>query len=126
AKVAEVYEDHLNDLAEATRRYEAVLAVDPSNLVALKGLDRVFNRQGRYRELLEVLERQIEVAATPRQKINLYERIAGLHDEEFLDHAKAVEALETILGMDPTHDGALSALARHYRALERWEPVVAL
>src|SRR5690606_35853963 len=29
-KVAEVYEDHLNDLAEATRRYEAVLAIDPA------------------------------------------------------------------------------------------------
>ena len=31
---------------------------------------------------------RVEVAATPRQKINLYERIAGLHDEEFLDHAQ--------------------------------------
>ncbi len=126
AKVAEVYEDHLNDLAEATRRFEAVLAVDPRNLGALKGLDRIFNRTGKYRELLEILERQIEAAATPRQKINLYERIAGLHDEEFLDHAAAADALEQILAIDPSHDGALSALARHYRALEKWEPVVAL
>ena len=126
AKVAEVYEDHLNDLPEATRRFEAVLAIDPSNLNALKGLDRIFNRTGKYRELLEVLERQIEAAATPRQKINLYERIAGLHDEEFLDHAAAAEALEAILAIDGAHDGALSALARHYRALEKWEPVAAL
>ncbi|MBX3225575.1 MAG: protein kinase, partial [Labilithrix sp.] len=126
AKVAEVYEDHLNDLGEATRRFEAVLAVDPSNLNALKGLDRIFNRTGKYRELLEVLERQIECAATPRQKINLYERVAGLHDEEFLDHQAAAEALEAILAIDPSHDGALSALARHYRALEKWEPACAL
>ncbi|MBX3258507.1 MAG: tetratricopeptide repeat protein [Labilithrix sp.] len=126
AKVAEVYEDHLNDLGEATRRFEAVLAVDPTNLNALKGLDRIFNRTGKYRELLEVLERQIQSAATPRQKINLYERVAGLHDEEFLDHQAAAEALEAILAIDPAHDGALSALARHYRALERWEPVCAL
>jgi serine/threonine protein kinase/lipopolysaccharide biosynthesis regulator YciM len=125
-KVAEVYEDHLNDLPEATRRFEAVLAIDPSNLNALKGLDRIFNRTGKYRELLEVLERQIEAAATPRQKINLYERVAALHDEEFLDHAAAATALESILAIDPAHDGALSALARHYRALEKWEPVVAL
>ncbi len=126
AKVAEVYEDHLNDLNEATRRFEAVLAIDPSNLNALKGLDRIFNRTGKYRELLEVLERQIEVAATPRQKINLYERVAGLHDEEFLNHEAAAEALEQILTIDGSHDGALSALARHYRALEKWEPVAAL
>jgi tetratricopeptide (TPR) repeat protein len=126
AKVAEVYEDHLNDLNEATRRFESVLALDPANLNALKGLDRIFNRTGRYRELLDVLERQIQVAATPRQKINAYERIAALHDEEFLDHEAAAEALEKVLAIDPSHDGALGALARHYRALERWEPVVAL
>lgn len=126
AKVAEVYEDHLNDLNEATRRFEAVLAIDPANLTALKGLDRIFNRTGKYRELLEVLERQIEVAATPRQKINLYERVAGLHDEEFLDHARAAEALEAILAIDAANDSALTALARHYRALDKWEPLVAL
>src|SRR5262249_127625 len=111
---------------EATRRYEAVLAIDPASMNALKGLDRIFNRTGRYRELLEVLGRQIQVAATPRQKINLYERIAALHDEEFLDHEAAAEALEKVPAMDPSEDGALTSLARHYRALERWEPVVAL
>jgi tetratricopeptide (TPR) repeat protein len=28
--------------------------------------------------------------------------------------------------IDASHDGALSALARHYRALEKWEPAAAL
>jgi tetratricopeptide (TPR) repeat protein len=126
AKVAEVYEDHLNDLGEATRRFEAVLAIDAANVTALKGLDRIFNRTGKYRELLDVLERQIDVAATPRQKINLYERVAGLHDEEFLDHARAAEALEAILAIDPANDSALTALARHYRALDKWEPAVSI
>lgn len=126
AKVAEVYEDHLNDLGEATRRFEAVLALDPANLTALKGLDRIFNRSGKYRELLEVLQRQIDVAATPRQKINLFERVAALHDEEFLDHGQAATALEAILAIDASNDNALTALARHYRALEKWEAVIAL
>ncbi len=126
AKIAEVYEDHLNDLVEATRRYEAVLAIDPANLIALKGLDRIFNRGGKYRELVENLERQVALAATPRQKINLYERIAGIHDEEFLDHGRAAEALESILKIDPSNDQAITALARHYRALDKWEELVKL
>ena len=37
ARVAEVYEDHLNDLGEATKRYEAVLAIEPSNLDGAEG-----------------------------------------------------------------------------------------
>jgi len=124
ARVAEVYEDQLSDLAEATRRYEAALAVDASNMSALKGLDRIFNRTGRYRELLEILEKQISVAATPRQKVNLYERIAALYDEEFIDHTSAASILEQILSIDPANDTALSGLARHYRALDKWEQVV--
>ena len=126
AKVAEVYEDHLNDLGEATRRFEAVLAIDPAHLGALKGLDRIYNRGGRYKELLENLERQVEVAATPRQKINLYERIAALHDEEFLDHEQSAAALEQILKIDASNDSALTALTRHYRALDKWEEVAKL
>ncbi len=126
ARIAEVYEDQLENLPEATRHYEAVLAIDPNHLGALKGLDRIFNRTGRYKELLENLEKQAAVAATPRQKINLYERMAGLYDEEFLDHAKASECLEGILALDAANDGALTALARHYRAEGKWEEVVKL
>ncbi|KYF69297.1 protein kinase domain-containing protein [Sorangium cellulosum] len=125
-KLAELYEDRLGDLSEATRRYEAALELDPTSLTALRGLDRIYSRAGRYKELLRNLERQIDVSATPRQKINLHERIAGLYDEEFLDHAKAAEALEAILRIDGAHEGSLAALGRHYRALERWEDVVAL
>jgi tetratricopeptide (TPR) repeat protein len=125
-RIAELYEDQLNDLVEATRRYEAALVIDPLALTALKGLDRIYNRTGRYKELLENLGNQIHIAATPRQKINLYERMAGIHEEEFLDHVKAAETLESILGIDAAHENALTGLVRHYRALGRWEDVIRL
>jgi serine/threonine protein kinase/lipopolysaccharide biosynthesis regulator YciM len=125
-KIAELYEDRLGDLAEATRRYELALADDPMSLSALRGLDRIYSRNGRYKELLENLADQIQLSATPRQKIKLYERIAGIHDEEYLDHTKAAEAYEAILQMDHAHEGSISALVRHYRALDRWEDVAAL
>src|SRR5262249_55085047 len=116
----------LNNLPDATRRFEAALALDPGSLTALKGLDRIYNRTGKYKELLANLERQIELSATPRQKIKLYERIAGIQDEEFLNHENAAEAFEAILLIDGAHEGALSALVRHYRALDRWEDAVQL
>ncbi len=125
-KIAELHEDQLNDLPEATRRYEAALALDPQSLTALKGLDRIYNRTGKYKELLANIEKQVELSATPRQKIKLYERVAGIQDEEFLNHEKAAEAFEQILLIDGAHEGALSALVRHYRALDRWEDAVQL
>lgn len=123
-RIAELYEDQLNDLVEATRRYEAALELDPMSLTALKGLDRIYNRTGRYKELLDNLEKQIHIAATPRQKINLYERMAGIHEEEFLDHGKAAETREAILGIDAAHEASLTGLVRHYRVLGRWEDAV--
>lgn len=125
-KIGELCEDQLNDLAEAQRRYESAQEIDPGNMSAIRGLDRVFNRTGRYTELLDNLDKQLSVAATPRQKINLYDRIAGIHDEEFLDHEKAAGALEKILELDAGHEGALTALMRHYRVLDRWDEVIDL
>ncbi|HZU84496.1 MAG TPA: protein kinase, partial [Polyangiaceae bacterium] len=37
-RVADIYEERLEELPEATRRYEAVLEIDPQDLQALKGL----------------------------------------------------------------------------------------
>ncbi len=126
ARVAEVYEDHLDDLGEAMRKFEAALVADAAHVPSLKGLDRIYSRTSRYKELLENLERQVAVAATPRQKITLHERMAGLYEEEFLDHEKASREREKVLEIDPDNDGALTALARDYRQLGRWEELVKL
>ncbi len=125
-RLAEVYEIQLKDDQEAMRRFDAVLSLDDRNLDALRGLDRVYSKLGRFQDLIANLERQIQLAATPRQKITLWERIAGIHDEEFLDHEKAAAAWEAVLEIDPAHDTALNALIRHYRALDRWEDVATL
>ncbi len=123
-RIGEATELYLKDIGEAIRRYQLVIAEDPKHLPALQGLDRCFSQTGRFRDLAQNLEQQIAAAATPRQKIQLWERVAAVWDEEFLDHGKAAEAWENVLDLDAEHDGALTNLVRHYRALERWNDVV--
>ncbi|HEX6765953.1 MAG TPA: tetratricopeptide repeat protein, partial [Polyangiaceae bacterium] len=125
-RIAELHELNLNDDAGAQKRYEAVLDVDSRNVEALRGLDRLFSKAGRFQDLLLNLNQQIEAAATPRQKIALWERAAAIHEEEFLNAEKAAYALEQVLAIDPTHENALAGLVRHYRALQRWEDVATL
>src|SRR6478735_3638555 len=120
-EVAEAYDVDLDKLDAAEKTYREVLAENPRFVDALRGLDRVLTRAGRYRELLEVLRAQIELAVTARQKITLFERIAGVYDEEYLDHERAAEALQSVLALDPEHPDASRELARHFRALERYE-----
>ncbi len=125
-RIAELFETSLNDDGQAIERFRAALAVDGSSLEALRGLDRLYSKQGRFQDLLANLDRQVEVAATPRQKVVLFERMAAVYEEEFLDHERAAEALERVLALDPAQEAALISLVRHYRSLERWEDVARL
>jgi tetratricopeptide (TPR) repeat protein len=123
-RIAEATELYIKDLPEAIRRYELVVADNPKHVDALHGLDRCYSQAGRFKDLVKNLQQQIAVAATPRQKITLWERVAAVWDEEFLDHSKAAEAWENVLDLDAENDSALTNLSRHYRALERWNDLV--
>jgi tetratricopeptide (TPR) repeat protein len=125
-RIAELYETNLNDDDEALKRYQVALALDATSLEALRGLDRLYSKHGRFQDLLANLTQQVEVAATPRQKVTLWERTAAIYDEEFLNHEQAAEALERVLSLDSANENALSSLIRHYRALDRWENVASL
>ena len=125
-RIAEVYETNLHDDSEALKRLQAAAELDPTSLEVLRGLDRLYSKLGRFQDLLTNLAQQVEVAATPRQKVALWERIAAIYDEEFLNHEKAADALERLLAIDSANEHALTALVRHCRALDRWESVAAL
>ncbi len=121
-RIAGIYEE-LKEFSEAVKRYEQALVADDSNLKALTSLEQIFIKSSKFQELLGNLERQAELASTPRQKIAFFERIAKIWEDEFLDHDKAAKALEAILEVDPAHEAALDGLGKHYRALNRWEEV---
>lgn len=124
-QIAEVYEDRLDDLDKAVVGYESIAATHPTNLQALKGLERIYARRDQKAELLENLQQQLVVAPTPRQKILLHERVGALFEEEFVDREKAAAHFEKIVAIDPAHEAANAALARIYRQLERWDALAA-
>ncbi|HYJ09714.1 MAG TPA: tetratricopeptide repeat protein, partial [Polyangiaceae bacterium] len=126
SRIAELYETELGDDTEAIRRYKDVLAFDPRYPDALRGLDRVYSKLGKFQDLLDNLKAQIEAAATPRQKVTLLERVAALNEEEFLDPREAADTFERVLKLDPNSENALTALVRLYRGMERWEDVGAI
>jgi tetratricopeptide (TPR) repeat protein len=125
-EIAEAYELELEKPLDAERCYRLILKENSKHLDALRGLDRILTKDGRYEDLLDVLRRQLELAVTARQKIGLYERIAAIYDEEFLDHAKAAEALEAVLDLDPQRTSAANDLARHLRVLDRFSELADL
>lgn len=119
--IAEVYEDRMSDLDGAQQRYEAALGLSPKYVPALKGLERIYAQKGNHEALHTNLRTQLETVATPRQRIQILERIGSIQEEEFVDTKKAAQAYEDIVAIEPGHDGANAGLARVYRKLSRFD-----
>ncbi|MEM7605386.1 MAG: tetratricopeptide repeat protein [Myxococcota bacterium] len=123
-KLAELYEDRLDDFDKATVQYEAALALDGTSIDALKGLERVYARRSDYPKLLETLTKQLDVVATPRQKVAIHEHIGAIQEEEFVDPAAAAESYEAVVTIDGGHEAANVALARLYRTQGKHDELV--
>ncbi|NMC71274.1 MAG: tetratricopeptide repeat protein [Myxococcales bacterium] len=122
--LAEIREDRLERLEGAAEAFREVLELEPGNLDALKGLERIYARRDQFKDLLGILERQLALATTARQTVALLERIAGLQEEEFMDVPAAIASYEKILDLDRDHANALAALHRLYRSDKRWSQLV--
>ncbi|MCA9606067.1 MAG: tetratricopeptide repeat protein, partial [Myxococcales bacterium] len=119
--IAEIYEDRLSDDDQAASHYEAALKHDERHVAALKGLERIYSRTDRFPELLANLDKQLEASPTPRQKMAILERMAGIHLEEFVDHEKAEHCLAQVVEIEPGHEGANVMLVGVYRKLQRFD-----
>lgn len=123
-QIAETHEDRTGDTDTAIAVYKEVVESDPNNLVALKGLERLYAKVERWTELREVLEAQLEVVNTERERISLLMRLAAMWEEEFVKPDIAAERLEQVLEINPGHVEALTGLARLYRAARKWDQLV--
>jgi len=123
-QVAEAYEESFNDPKAAVENYEKAAELSPSNLSALRGLERLYTQQGRHQDLIGILEREYEVVVTERERIEILMRLAQMWQTEFRKPDNAAARLEQVLDIDPLHDDALCELEQLYRATQRWDDLV--
>src|SRR5690606_24816094 len=89
-------------------------------LPALRGLERLYEKTQAWPDLVTVLEMQLDVVPSERERIDALTKLASIHEEQFLKPDLAAERLEQVLEIDPTQEAALVALARCYRKLRQW------
>jgi tetratricopeptide (TPR) repeat protein len=119
-RIAGLYETSLNDPARAAQVYREVTDVDAANLQALRGLSRVYETLQQWPDLVRVLESQLDVVITEREKIDVLLHLAQLQEEHFLKADIAAQRLEQVLEIDPNNEQAYFALERNYRKLRQW------
>jgi tetratricopeptide (TPR) repeat protein len=115
-----LYETALGQVDKAGQVYREVLEVDAANLLAMRGLERVYGQTAQWPDLVRVLEMQLDVVTTERERIDVLMKIAKIQEEQFLKPDLAAVRLEQVVEIDPNNEPALDGLERCYRRLRQW------
>ena len=119
--IGELYEGPLGTPAEALVAYRAILARRPDHLGAIHAFQRAAESAGRYRELVEMLDREAELGDDDGQLVAILHRTAEILEEQLADRDGALARYRRVLTIDPEHAATLASLGRLYHAAGRWE-----
>ncbi len=119
-RLASVFESDLQDLGRAEEVLNQILGDLPKDAAALAFLDRIYDRQGQFGELADILRRRIAITDDSRELVVLQLRLGKVLAEVLDDHVGAVTSFEAVLEQESRDPSALDALEKLYFRSERW------
>ncbi|PZR07115.1 MAG: Adventurous gliding motility protein K, partial [Archangium gephyra] len=123
-KIAAIHEDRLNAPELAIDCLKRVLELSPDHLPTMRSLARLYERTGRWSELLELNESEARLASDTKQIVSLAHRNAELLEDQLKDRPAAIQAWERVLQLSPQYLPALRALGRLYGQDSRWDALI--
>ncbi|HEY5957977.1 MAG TPA: hypothetical protein VIV60_15545, partial [Polyangiaceae bacterium] len=99
-RMGQLFETALRDLQKAGQTYREVLELDGSSLSAMRGLERVDEATQNWADLTQVLERQLDVVETERERVEVLLKLAAVLEDQFLKPEQAAQRLEAVLEID--------------------------
>lgn len=123
-RVAEIHEHHRDDNESAIAAWRRVLEVKDDDAAALSALDRLLAVEGRFAELVGVVQKIADLADGPGIRKVMLHRIAALYEDELAQPESAIAAYKNVLTVDDADPQALDALEQLYRKQEEWNELV--
>ena len=123
-EIGQIWDLRLYDAGQSIAAYQQVLDIDPTNLVALRALESLYEKSNQSEKYLEILEAQLDATPSDAERVGLYERMAAAWEERFGKLDRAAEALEKIVAIDSRNYSAYRELARLYQQAGKWEALV--
>ncbi|MBL0214683.1 MAG: tetratricopeptide repeat protein [Myxococcales bacterium] len=118
AKIGQLYEDEVKDDKKAITAYLAILDAAGDEPTALRSLDRVYLRNSMWKELADILSRQLTIIGPDEDKLahtELKFRLGQVKEQHLADAQGAIDAYRDILDIMPAHDRGRAALEVHLR-----------
>ncbi|HMK74538.1 MAG TPA: hypothetical protein VK454_14430, partial [Myxococcaceae bacterium] len=111
-ELADVQEKKLDDRAGAVGHLEALLAIEPTSVDALRALQRLHRAGEQWAGLAKVLDTLASVVSEPAERVALWREAALLHEGKLADRETAAAFWRRIAEADPLNREAVSALDR--------------
>ena len=124
AHAAHVAEQQLGDDDGAGRRLRRVLAVRPSDPVALMAMERIASRNGDVPLQIELLSASVGRAEDPGERAALAVRVAELNELGLADLDSAAAFARRALDAIPGYGPAVQTLDGLYARLGRWSDML--
>lgn len=115
-----LHETSLGNQEFASRTYREVLDIEAGNLIALRGLERIYGLMRDWANLVDILQQQLDVVETERERVDVLLKLAGIQEEQFLKPELAAQRFEQALEIDLAEMRAYEGLERCYRRLKQW------
>lgn len=123
-KQAELSIDRLGDRSEAERHYKEIIELNPNNIEVYHKLQDLYEKEGRYLDLIDIIEKEISVTGDVNRKIELYMRIADIYYKNINNPDEASSILKKALVLDGANKNLLKKMIEFYEETERYEELV--
>lgn len=107
---ANVAKDFADEPERALGYLRKLLELEPGDAHLAASMERLYERLGRWAELIELWRGRIPTAGAEAGAIRV--RIASTYLERLGEHHKALDELRTQVDLNPEHEGALELLER--------------
>lgn len=109
-RTAQIYEVQVGDVNAAIDHYRIVVEQDEGHVQAIESLDRLYEATERWSDLASILQKEIMVAASPDDILNLQFRLGQVYQGYLGQVDSAIEQYREILAAAPEHTPSMSAL----------------
>jgi tetratricopeptide (TPR) repeat protein len=124
SSLALLHEEALDDADGAADYHRQILDLLPENLEAVEALERLFAKQERYEDLVEILRRHAAIEPGLGKKVVLLSRASEVFVQQLADFDAAISVQLEIIDLDPANTPALNLLETLYEEQGQWENVL--
>ncbi|MEW5851465.1 MAG: tetratricopeptide repeat protein [Myxococcota bacterium] len=125
-KMAEFCAEHLSQPQEAENHLNLIFDLDAQNQGALNALEKLYQGQDRWADVVRVLERKLALAEDEDGRRSILLKMAGVQEERLFNPADAINTYKRLLEIDGRDSRAIQALTRLYQQTGRWQALIGI